>query len=122
MKLSEVIQLARVEKPNSFTDDHLTLHINSLEQSIQDYLGIDRSQWVKYEWENDGGKELIAPPPYDQLYVLYLKAKIDYDLEEYESYQNNQALFEINYNDFKAWAMRSSMVIDDSPTRIKNWF
>ena len=122
MKLSEAIEEVKAEKPNSFGADHITRYINNVEASVQNFLGIDREEWVKYDWKADGNKELIIPAPYDILYKSFLKAKIDYAMEEYESYENNQAQFEADFDDWKAWAMRSGLVISDAPTAFTNWF
>lgn len=122
MKLSECIEEVRLEKPNSFSAELQTNNINRLEASIQEFLGTDRDEWVQYEWAEDGGKELIVPMPYDVLYISYLKAKIDYALEEYESYANNQAQFESDFEEWKAWTIRSGMANADMPMCFSNWF
>lgn len=122
MKLSECITDVRQEKPNSFSEDKLTRYVNELEAIIQDFLGYSSEEIVKYEWEEDGGKELIVAAPHDSMYKSWLKAKIDYSNEEYESYANNQAQFESDYEDWQAYALRSSMVRSDMPTGIKNWW
>ena len=77
---------------------------------------------ARYIWKNDGDTELIVRPPYDALYKSYLKAKIDYANEEYESYANNQAQFTSDYENWQAYAMRSGMVINDMPDSFRNWW
>lgn len=121
MKLSEAIQTAKTEKPHSFSADHITMHVNALESAVQEFLEIPREEWVKYNWREDGDKELIAKAPHDYIYVLYIKAKVDYDLEEYESYANNQAMFEANFADWKASVLRAGEV-RPSEVQIKNWW
>ena len=123
MKLSEAIERVKIEKPHSFSDDHCTLFITEVEAIIQDYLGIPAEERVKYQFEQDGNKELIAPAPYDKLYISWLKAKIDYSNEEYESYANNQDQFNFDMADFKAWAVRAGMVTSNSSNlRFTNWW
>lgn len=121
MKLSECIEEVRQEKPNGFSEDKLTRFVNELEAMIQDYLGIDHDKIMAYEWENDGGKELIVQAPYDCMYKSYVKANIDYANEEYQSYANNQAQFMSDYEDWQAYAMRSDLVKSEMP-QIKNWW
>lgn len=121
MKLSEAIERVKIEKPHSFSDDHCTLFLTEVENILQDFLGMPIEERVKFKWEEDGGKELIAPAPYDRLYVSWLKAKIDYSNEEYESYANNQDQFNADLAEFKAWAMREGEV--ESPSlRFRNWW
>ena len=64
----------------------------------------------------------MAPPPYDVMYISYLKAKIDYAMEEYESYATNQAQFEADLAEWKAWAIREGKIHTKFPTKIKNWW
>lgn len=121
MKLSEAIERVKVEKPHSFSDDHCTMFINDIEAQVQEYLGYSADERIKYEWEKDGSKELVAPAPYDRLYISWLKAKIDYSNEEYESYANNQEQFNADLAEFKAWAMREGEA--ESPSlRFRNWW
>ena len=122
MKLSEAIEQVKKEKPHSFSMDHCTAFINEVESAVQEFLGIPADERKKYDWKEDGNTELIAKEPYSILYVSLLKAKIDYAMEEYESYANNQAQFESDFEDFKAWAVREGKIRKSLPTRIKNWW
>lgn len=122
MKLSECIQEVRQEKPNSFSEDALTGYINEVESMVQDFLGVAPEDFVVYDWANDGNKELIVPHPHDVMYKAYLKAKMDYANEEFYSYQNNQAQFTADYEEWQAYALRSNLVKKDIPDRITNWW
>lgn len=122
MKLSEAIEQVRLEKPHSFSSDHCALFLTEIEAQVQDYLGIPAEEWVKYDWKNDGNKELIVPAPYDALYISFLKAKIDYANEEYESYANNQAIHADDMESFKAWAIRENKLKNKSKAMLVNWW
>lgn len=122
MKLAECIQEVKTEKPNAFSDDTLTGYISELESMVQEYLGNDSMDFVVYDWKEDGNKELIVKPPHDVMYKSYLKAKIDYANEEYYSYQNNQAQFTADYEQWQAYAMRTGHVKSNIPDRIRNWW
>ena len=86
MKVSEAIQQVKIEKPNGYSDTHCTVFLNEIEAIIQEFLGIPSEERVKYKWEDSQQQELIVPEPYSAIYISYLKAKIDYAQEEYESY------------------------------------
>lgn len=122
MKIATLIESVTREKPNAFSRDDLTDYVNEIEAMVQDYIGIEPEDMVRYVWKNDGDRELMVKPPYDMLYKSYLKAKIDYANEEYESYANNQAQFADDYEDWQAYAMRSGLVINDTPEAYKNWW
>ncbi len=120
MKLAEAIERVNTEKPNSFKPEILTEYINEVEARVQDFMrGRVRK---RYDYKEDGGKELLVPSPYDVLYVSFLKAKIDYANEEYQSYANNQAQFESDWQDFKDWAVREGEAMNTLPVRFKNWW
>lgn len=122
MRLSEAIEKVKKEKPHSFSMDHCTLFVNEAEAAVQEFLGVPAAERERYDWNEDGNKELIAPPPYDVMYISYLKAKIDYAMEEYESYATNQAQFEADLAEWKAWAIREGKIHTKFPTKIKNWW
>lgn len=122
MKLSEAIEQVKKEKPHSFGVDHCTVFINEVESAVQEFLGIPETERKKYDYKNDGNVELIVKEPYSILYISFLKAKIDYAMEEYESYANNQAQFGSDFEDFKAWAVREGKIRKPLPKRIKNWW
>ena len=121
MTLSELINKVNAEKPNAFSEDHLTLFVTECEALVQQYLGVESQDRVKYDWETDKNKELIAPPPFDGMYEAYLKAKMDYVNEEHQSYANNQAQFEVAWSEYKAYAVREGLVKAKS-LRFTNWY
>lgn len=122
MKLSEAIQQVKMEKPNGYSDTHCTVFLNEIEAIIQEFLAIPREERIKYRWEDSQEQDLIVPEPYSAIYISYLKAKIDYAQEEYESYGNNQAIYEDDMKNFKAWAIREGKIRKDLPAEIKNWW
>lgn len=122
MKVSEAIQQVKMEKPNGYSDTYCTVFLNEIEAIIQEFLGVPRKDWVEYRWEDSQQQDLIVPEPYSQIYISYLKAKIDYAQEEYESYGNNQAIYEDDMKNFKAWAIREGKIQRELPRAIKNWW
>ncbi|MDO4486034.1 MAG: hypothetical protein Q4C46_05490 [Bacillota bacterium] len=122
MKLSEVIEQVKKEKPNSFGAVHCTLFISEVESMVQEFLKIPSDERIKYIWERDGNRELVAPDPYSALYISYLKGRIDYSNEEYQSYANNQAQFIEDFNEFKSYAVREGKIRRTRESRIMNWW
>lgn len=121
MTLAELIEKVNVEKPNAFSENHLTLFVTECEALVQEFLGVDSDERIKYDWANDQEEELIAPPPFDGLYESYLKAKMDYVNEEHQSYANNQAQFEVAWGEYKAYAIREGLV-KIKHLRFINWY
>lgn len=51
--------------------------------------------------EEDSEKELLAGEPYDEMYVHWLSAQIDWNNREYEGFNNENAMFESVYGAFR---------------------
>ena len=123
MTLREVLNKVNTEKPNSFTDAYLTKIVNEVEAMVYDYLETPDEDRIYYTLPDDIDVSLNIPEPYSSAYEAYLKARLDYANEEYELYSNNQAQFEADFDDWKAYAMRHGQVDTSGlPERIKNWW
>lgn len=126
MKLIELIEEVRAEKPNSFGIDTLIRYVNEVEAIVCEFAGKDPSEWVVHKWTEDGNvygdDELFVDAPYSVLYKSYLKAKIDFATEDYESYANNQAQFNLDLEDWQAYAVRNGIAKSFLPKTIRNWW
>ena len=54
-----------------------------------------------YAYPDDMDKELLIPPPFDDVYVLYLESMIDYYNREYGNYNNSATMFETRFSEYK---------------------
>lgn len=120
MTVNELLKRVDEQKPNAFSVAQKVSWLNDIETQIQEFLGYDGSRWVVYtDSDEDLAKELIVDRPYSNVYIAWIKAKIDFDNEEYESYQNNQAQFSSEFASFKSYALRNGLV---STTIVPNHF
>lgn len=108
MTIRDLLNRIEKEKPNSFTEADLIAFLNEVEAQVADELRIKEADVPVYEYGHDEDLDniLLVPAPYDVLYISYLKAKIDYANEEYDSYTNNQAQHVQDYKDFVDWVVR----------------
>ena len=53
--------------------------------------------------------ELLAPPPYDGMYLWWLEARIDYQNGEFIRFNNAMELFRAMFRDHAAWYNRTRM-------------
>ena len=53
--------------------------------------------------ERDGGAVLLAPSPYDELYLYFLEAKIYYETREIKKYANSMAMYNQTMSEYMAW-------------------
>lgn len=116
MTIKSLIDKVQEEKPNTFTDEKMLSFVNEIEMDVEDQLYED---FEPYEQVDD--TELRVPAPYDRLYVSYLKAQVDYALEEYASYQNNAAQHTQDFRDFVDWVVRTGQAVESTfPRQLRN--
>ena len=58
---------------------------------------------------DSGMEDLFVGEPYDELYVRWLEAQIDYNNMEFDSFNNSNAVFESVYSAFRNAYNRSHM-------------
>lgn len=62
-----------------------------------------------YTMETDPGTELLAPFPYDEIYLYWLASKVDFQNLEMDKYNNDRILFNTAWNDLGDWYTRTHM-------------
>ena len=98
MKYSEAMAQADILRSNTCDDKQKALWIYELDCDIANIHGVDKPEFV---WP-DIDAELIEESPHDNIYPLYLAAKIDYYNQETSLYSNDMAIFNAAYNDARA--------------------
>ena len=63
MKVKDLLNLIKTEKPNSFSDEMLLGYINEIEAEVQDQMEI--VPVTSYDLKRDMDKDLLVKPPYD---------------------------------------------------------
>lgn len=109
MTIQTLITTVTTEKPNSFGNAKLVGFVNEVEANVAEQLQVHLPIYTV----DDLSKELLAPSPYDMMYISYLKAKIDYANEEYASYQLNAEQYMQDFEDFVDWIVRTKQVQDN---------
>lgn len=122
MILEELLKQTKAEKSSSLSNEHLVTLLNEVEAIVQDYLEIPSEERKKYIWPDDNDAVLIVAEPHSRLYMSYLKARIDFINEEYESYVNNQAQFEVDFQEFGNYASKHGLIRATTPTKITGWW
>ena len=116
MTIKGLIDKVQEEKPNTFTDEKVLGFINEIEEDVADQLHEDFDPYTEVD-----DTELIAPAPYDRLYVSYVKSQIDYANEEYASYQLNAEQHNQDFTDFINWVVRNGIAVNSyMPKRFRN--
>lgn len=109
MKLIDAIRRADDIRPNPFSLETKIQALASLDGKIAleiHLMDISEAQQFNYT-EEDADKELLAPFPYDKLYVSFLVAEIGFDTGEYNKYENDRAMFNQEYGEYLRWFART---------------
>lgn len=110
MKIKDAIAYADEVKPNAFSTAVKVMWLAELEGR----LAADVFQFATMEIENfryvadkDMETELLVAPPHDDIYTLWLCAKIDEANGEYDKYQNTMQTYNEHYGSFVRWFART---------------
>ena len=116
MKLIDAINEVNNLKPNFYELPEKIKWLSRVEQMIYDNIictheyndGEEEIVFDGYE-ESDQDKTLIVHEPYDELYVHWLSAQIDWNNREFVGFNNSNAMFESVYSAFRDAYNRSHM-------------
>lgn len=108
MTVHEAIAEADLLKPNMFGEAEKIKWLSRLETRIYEEV-ICTHKYNEGEEpitfnglkEGDGEKELLVGQPYDEMYIHWLEAMIDYHNMETEGFNNANAVFESVYGSFR---------------------
>lgn len=111
MTVKECIHLLDISKPNQFSPEDKYRWLTYLENKIIDEVfrthhPVWKRGYRQYNAENVE-EELLVKEPYAELYVAFLKMKIDEENGETQRYNNSATFFNAYYEDFQKWWHRN---------------
>lgn len=114
MTIAEVISKVDALKPNTYSIAEKVAWLTSLDaristQIISEHDGGDNLWFGGYDSELDLETELLAHTPYDEMYLWWLEAMIDYHNNEDERYNNSIMMFNNDYESYKKHYTRTHM-------------
>lgn len=104
MTMNEVIEHVEGVKPSAFSDNDKYRWINTLEGMISEQ--VHGTEPVVYDLPADADMPLLVAAPYDDLYILYVMAMIDFHNREYNDYNNTMLMFQERLEQYKVWYIR----------------
>lgn len=119
MRLANAIAEIRAIKPNQYDDATLTAWISELDGQLHDTVLRGRvcapPARGPYNAQEDGDTVLLALFPYDQMYLAWLSAKIDFSNQEFDRYNNAMMLYNAYHESFAASYAR------EHPSASRGW-
>lgn len=107
MTIIEAINRLDAIKHNTYTQSDKIRWLSNLDamvkrQVIDTHEGAEDVTFTKYDDSTDLNTELLIPAPYDEAYMRWLEAQIDYHNGEYGRYNNAVESFSNYYDGYKA--------------------
>ena len=116
MTIAEAISKVDSFKPNTYEFEDKVEWLSALDSRVKSKIidAHNNSQPVYfygYDSENDMETELLVPAPYDEMYLRWLEAQIDYYNSDDDRYNNAIILFNNAYEDYKRHYTRTHIPI-----------
>ena len=112
MTVREAIAAADLLRPNTLFDEMKARFVYELDCDIAELQDVEQPSFV---WPKEDA-ELLMPAPHDNIYPLYLAAKIDYYNQESALYANDMAIYNNAYEEARRWWRRHN-----KPASAGNW-
>ncbi len=120
MKIAEAIGTIDKLKHNAYEPEIKTMWLSKLDGRIKNEI-LDTHEnktqaFSGYDENTPIDTELLVPAPYDDIYLKWLEAQIDYYNGEYGRYNNSIIKFNTAYENFASFYNRTHM-----PKHTKGW-
>lgn len=104
--INKVIARVDAVKPNGYGDEEKAAWVMELDGKVAvEVMGLPANQLGQEEWD----VELLAVAPYDNIYMLYVLAMMDFYNEEYGNYSNSMVLFNTAMEEYRKWYRRTHL-------------
>lgn len=103
MRMAEAIAKADELRMNSLSDEQKSKWLFELDCAVAEMMGSDEPVW---DFPCDSERELLMPERYEDVYVKYLVAMIDYYNGESELYSNDISIYNQAMKEAGAWLIR----------------
>jgi len=109
MTIDEAIGWADALRPNTFSREQKLRWLSELDGRVVRELfetheqnsGESELHFSPYTAETAGDTRLLVPPPYDEMYLEWLRANLDRSYEEFDKFNNSIALFNTLFSDYR---------------------
>ena len=119
MKLGDAISRLDELKPNGFSRGQKIFWLSALDSTVKEEIidrheGAETLSFAPYDEQSAEDTELLVPSPYDEVYLRYMEAQIDYANGEYDRFNNSNAMYAAAYTAFARAYNRTHMPLTGS--------
>lgn len=114
MKIIEAINRVDALKRNTYSQPDKVQWLSRVDQMVKRHIidtheGAEAVTFTGYDDATDLNTELLVPAPYDELYLRWMEAMIDFHNGEYGKYNNAVDMFNTSYAAFQNYYNRTHM-------------
>jgi hypothetical protein len=114
MTIIEAINKIDSLKPNTYSQPDKIKWLSNLEgviktEIIDTHEGAENVNFAGYDVDTPLDTIMIVPAPYDDIYIKWLEAQIDYANGEITRYSNSMIMYNTAYNAFNRYYNRTHM-------------
>ena len=115
MKIIEAIQKVDALKPNNYSQEDKIKWLSTLDgiikkEIIDTHEGGSKIEFNGYDTSSLEIK-LLVPAPYDDIYIKWLEAQINYNIGEIGKYNNSMTMYNSAYSTYERYYNRTHMPI-----------
>ena len=113
MKIIEAINKLDALKHNTYSQSNKVEWLSRLDAMVKKFI-IDTHEgdevtFTGYDDSTNTDTELLIPEPFDEVYLRWMEAQIDYHNGEYDKYNNAIDMFNTAYEGYKNYYNRTHM-------------
>ena len=121
MKIFEAIEEIDKLKPNLYGPNEKIKWLSRLDMKVQieqidTHEQEEPREAFKGYTDDDMDKQLLVGEPWDEMYIHWLSAQIDFNNREFENFNASNAMFESVYSSFRNAYNQSHMPIGTKKT------
>ena len=114
MKIIEAISAIDALKQNTYTQSETVACLSNVDSKVKRLIidtheGGEDVTFTGYNDTTDLETELLVPAPFDEVYLRWLEAMIDYNNGEYGKYNNSINMYNTAYEGFQNHYNRTHM-------------
>ena len=119
MTITEAINRIDGLKHNTYSQSDKVDWLSRLDSMVKKHIidtheGAEEVNLTGYDDSTDFSTELLVPAPYDEVYLRWMEAQIDYHNGEYNKYNNAILMFNTAYEAYQNYYNRTHMPIGKS--------
>lgn len=116
MKINEAINKIDNLKFNAISEEQKIDWLSRLDrmvktQIIDTHEGGEGVRFTGYNGDTDLHTELLIPSPFDEVYLRWMEAQIDYCNGEIDKYNISITMFNTEFEAFETWYHRTHMPV-----------